>query len=483
MKKTIAQILALILFIAILIGVAIYLCPAEYVSARPPVSELTAPHLPNRYMSIAAAIKEGNIERVKQFIEHGYDVNIRLPGISCCPPGPDKVLIHAIRYKQREIVKYLIKSGADINVSGAYSRSAVQTVYKTDDIEMLRLLKSLGCEDDDFYEIMLAIKLGKEGVVKQILSEGIDINKRWDKTPFLCEAVKYGQHKVAEELLQNGANPNASVFKGKSALTLAVTKNDFAMTELLLKNRARPNNVKNKSAVVHAVEKGDYKLLKLLLDNGAEVDSVAEYGDTLIYRAVQLGHLDVVKLLIKRGADLNVRDERKTWSGRNNNKTLLDEALLGMHVEISKLLISKGAKFTDCTINTKYRMEMAIKGHNFEMVRFLHGLGVSYDFGYGDGDEVFFQALIEGDIDGVDVKLMYGASPNCLFKYGITPYGIALTLGNKKLLKLLKFHSLELKVGGTYYYRYLYRAVKINDEKLALQLLKNGKVAIWLKWP
>src|SRR5215467_14021541 len=57
-----------------------------------------------------------------------------------------------------------------------------------------------------------------------------------------------------------------------------------------------------------AARKGDVAALKTFLDHGVDVNAKTRYGATALSYACDKGHLEVVKLLIERGADPNVRD-------------------------------------------------------------------------------------------------------------------------------------------------------------------------------
>jgi uncharacterized protein len=50
---------------------------------------------------------------------------------------------------------------------------------------------------------------------------------------------------------------------------------------------------------------GDVEAARILLDAGAEMDVPAEEDCTALHEAINHGHLEMVKLLVSRGADLN----------------------------------------------------------------------------------------------------------------------------------------------------------------------------------
>ena len=83
-----------------------------------------------------------------------------------------------------------------------------------------------------------------------------------------------------------------------------------------------------------AVRKGDLAATTALLDQGAEVNAKFRYGTTALFKAAERGHLEIVKLLLARGADVTVKD---TFYGA----TAMTWALDNDHFEIVTLLLQK----------------------------------------------------------------------------------------------------------------------------------------------
>jgi len=94
-----------------------------------------------------------------------------------------------------------------------------------------------------------------------------------------------------------------------------------------------------------AARKGDVAALKAILDKGISPDAKWRYGMTALFPACDRGHLEVVKLLLERGANVNTTD-------RFYNATPIATALNKGHVEIAALLLEKGARNSDQVLLT-----------------------------------------------------------------------------------------------------------------------------------
>lgn len=104
-----------------------------------------------------------------------------------------------------------------------------------------------------------------------------------------------------------------------------------------------------------AARKGDAAAVKQLLDQGANVNSKNRYGSTALFFACDRGHFDVVKLLVERGADMNVKD---TFY----NATALSWAMSKKHENIVNLLVEKGVDVTDA-------LQMTVQSNDQKLFR------------------------------------------------------------------------------------------------------------------
>lgn len=95
--------------------------------------------------------------------------------------------------------------------------------------------------------------------------------------------------------------------------------------------------------------------MKQLLDQGANVNAKNRYGSTALFFACDRGHFDVVKLLVDRGADMNVKD---TFY----NATALSWAMIKKHENIVNLLVEKGVDVADA-------LQMSVQSNDQKLFR------------------------------------------------------------------------------------------------------------------
>ncbi|CAG5096209.1 Similar to Uggt: UDP-glucose:glycoprotein glucosyltransferase (Drosophila melanogaster) [Cotesia congregata] len=213
-----------------------------------------------------------------------------------------------------------------------------------------------------------AVRLGKYDIVKKLVLDGVDINSRGrcGSTP-LHLAVKYEHLNIMKYLLKNGASPESKYSSPHYAewtpLHFACGLGRLKSAKLLLLHGANvnPNNVDDVHPIHVAVTKLDHRMINLLLENGANPNArfrdnfftrnggvvpstLKHFNYVLLFYPVSMGSVDVAKLLLKYGANVNGKSTE-------SNRTLLMEAGHKNNLEMVQLLLENGASVNDYDVH------------------------------------------------------------------------------------------------------------------------------------
>ena len=154
-------------------------------------------------------------------------------------------------------------------------------------------------------------------------------------TPLMI-AAQGGRLELVKLLLAHGADVNASGEAGSTPLIEAICHSHSDIAMLLLEKGAKPNqrNLHGGTAIVFAANEGNVPLTSTLLDHGADINGGTSW--TPLMDAAYNGQEDIVVLLLKKGANVNLR--------RGNMMTPLECALVQHNDDIAALLRKVGGK-------------------------------------------------------------------------------------------------------------------------------------------
>ena len=151
----------------------------------------------------------------------------------------------------------------------------------------------------------------------------------------LLKAARAGDADRVKALLK--ADPRLLVARdpmGNTALIIAVNSGHHALADLLFDAGVKPG-------LHEAAAIGDVTLVRTTLEQHPEqLDTYSAEGFTPLALAAHFGHVDVMRLLFERGADLN-RVARHHLA-----VTPLHAALFGRQLEAALLLVERGADVT-----------------------------------------------------------------------------------------------------------------------------------------
>lgn len=143
------------------------------------------------------------------------------------------------------------------------------------------------------------------------------------------------------------------------SLIAACTDNDVSAVRRLLVEGNSLNEATDDgdSLLSLACSAGYYELAQVLLAMSAQVEDRGQKNDcTPLMEAASAGHIEIIELLIRHGADVNAQS--------STGNTPLMYACAGGHVEAVKTLLSHGANVEDHNENGHTPlMEAASAGH------------------------------------------------------------------------------------------------------------------------
>lgn len=203
----------------------------------------------------------------------------------------------------------------------------------------------------------------------------------------------------------------------------------------------------------HAVSNNDVEIAKKYLEQGANPNGSNQYDLTPLMITALNGNLEMAKLLISKGADVNVKDKNGNTAlaycsnygyiivAKNADVNVKDKY---GYIKIAKFLVENGADINHRNKDGITALEQATKNSNFELAKFLIENGANHKSinqslvivsGQGDGwriksnkkeKEEFLHYLISHNAD-VNAK-------NCI---GVSALANAVLMDNLEFVKTL----------------------------------------------
>lgn len=225
-------------------------------------------------------------------------------------------LRQAIQRGDYDAVNGAIVNGADVNeeVEGGGSLLTLACSYNQD--EIVELLVNHGANvnyiNGEKSPLIIAAQNNNYMLTRYLVGKGADANRQ---ITALLYALELKHNHVAAVLLTSGANPNTEFYDGTSPLMIAALSGDLETVKTLFNYTPRYININ-----------------KQLPSNGF----------TALMMAAEYGHDDIVKYLISKGADINLRTaeyltalsvavmygHRKVVTTLAENRAVIDEYLL-----------------------------------------------------------------------------------------------------------------------------------------------------------
>ncbi|KAM9794895.1 histone-lysine N-methyltransferase EHMT1 isoform 3-T3 [Syngnathus typhle] len=215
-------------------------------------------------------------------------------------------------------------------------------------------------------QLYLSAKQGELKKVVLMLVDGIDPNFKMEsqnkRTP-LHAAAEAGQKEICHMLVQAGANLETCDEDHRTPLMDACENNHIETVMYLLRAGASPmhKDVEGFTCLHLAAKSGHYNIVEYLLCTGyVNINCQDDGGWTAMIWATEYKHVNQVKLLLSKGADISIRDKEEN--------ICLHWAAFSGSVEIATLLLDAHCDLQAVNIHGDSPLHIAARENRLDCV-------------------------------------------------------------------------------------------------------------------
>jgi uncharacterized protein len=439
---------------------------------------------------LAKAVNTGDLQTVRTLIKSGTDVNAR-SGDGSTP------LLWAAHAGNLDIARALIAAKASLDAANDFGVTPLLEASRSGNAPMVDLLLRAGADPKRSHPegetpLLSAARAGSVPTVRLLLARGADVNhaEKFQQTTALMWAAAEGHLDAADLLLEAGADPNRQGHVtslttrhngdhptgGFTALMFAARNGNEAMVRKLVARGANVNlkNGDDASAAMVAIYNDRFDVAAALIELGSDVKDgslyvAAEMRDATTDQFAFDGSrrrpdhsnsktaLDLMKMLLERGADPNQRFQGQFHSTHMPNTDRFDNtpffrAAVAADVEALEAMLPYGAKLDQTPpveaeperkpgdINVGGRRANPNAGRTPAMVAMNGGRGPAMTGGPAyirDGAAPYREPGSRKPEDAFALLVAAGASPNAKAPDGTTLLHQAARTGNIEMIRVL----------------------------------------------
>jgi len=384
-----------------------------------------APRTASAANELAEAARSGDTAAVLAALEQAPDVNA--PGADGTPP-----LHWLVHRSDLPGARAVLDAGADPSLASRYGVLPLLLAAQQGNAEMIRLLVGAGAAPNAAAAngetmLMAAIDAGSLAAVTALRELGADVNARDPqfRQSALMFAARTGHSAILETLLAAGAELDAATRIGaEPQWILPNSRPGFSFGVGIIRGGLpedrgmRPFRPGGMTALLYAARNGHSGSAEVLLDAGADIELADANGITPVLMAISNNHLDTARALIGRGAELNVQD----WYGRSPLWSAVNVRNLYLHNNTFEHVVERAPLLDIITLLLERGADPNVRTRESPPVR-EHLLAITGTLEWVDftGQTPFLTAALAGDVAVMRLLLQQGADPHIPTFGGTTP--------------------------------------------------------------
>ena len=285
--------------------------------------------------TIWQAATNGDVDAIEAFIDAAAD----LDELSESGSAP---LHYAVSINRVEVVALLLDAGADTDVEDSRQRTPLDLAIAGNKTEIIDLLLEAGAgveapttplhpivwagdllgvklhvyagtdidQEDEFgnYPLLLAVERGYLDIVDLFITHEADLDvEDQDGFTAVIMAAEQDHADVLQLLIDSGADLAVEDKAERTALDWAIIMQSADAEEILRDNDAPSGAEKS---FIAAIQTNNIVAVQSLLDGGADVNEPAYTSKTPLHYASHSRNMDILKLLLSKGADVESMTEQ-----------------------------------------------------------------------------------------------------------------------------------------------------------------------------
>ncbi len=268
-------------------------------------------------------------------------------------PSDRDLLVHISAGDYNELAKLLVQKGANVNCSIYQNDTPLMFASERGNYALVKLLldnkADINFKGDvnNFNAFVQTLESRFHGnlskTLKLLLERGSDIKNA--EIEGLIYYIILGDDKNAIRLLNDPKyNIEKTDWLGHNALYWAAECGNLKIAEILISKKMKDDQrMYDHSALMRAVVNNDIEMAKLLIKSGSNVNYIDDNKlgiDFILTCAVENGNIEMVDLLLANGVDVNGGINANEWRAEN---IPLNKAVLNNDIEMTRKLLDHGA--------------------------------------------------------------------------------------------------------------------------------------------